>query len=411
MAAEENVSAPMTDFERLKAGFVSGEFIDPSTRSASILDLACAIGSAIGVPDLAITDDSRRIRDMFGQPEHIVFVLVDGLGCQVMYLLSGGSFLPSSLTETVKTVFPSTTGVALTSLATCAWPVQHGVTGWHTHIPEMNGAASILQFARRSDNKPLHTAGLTTGQVLPVEAIYARAPIDCAFMLPDKIADSAFSRYFSGGRTRVGYGSFRNAIDLIVDRTRNAESPTFTYLYTDRIDSEIHSMGAGRAEIKGLLLEIDQLLDELRQRLDPSALLIVTADHGFRDATELLRHQIRATDPLMSFLRFPPSGDARVMYLHIHRGAAPMVREYFQRRFGDKFMVITIDEAEELGLFGPGPYCGPVKDRFGDLIAISAGADVIEYRPRGRNGRVTHEASQHSGLSPQEMLVPLMVIR
>jgi hypothetical protein len=97
------------------------------------------------------------------------------------------------------------------------------------------------------------------------------------------------------------------------------------------------------------------------------------------------------------------------MYLHLKEGAEDAVRQYFHRRFGDLFWLITIDEAAAIGLFGPGCIATPARQRFGDLIAISRGRDVIEYRLPGNNGRIMEEASQHSGLTPEEMRIPLII--
>ncbi len=108
-------------------------------------------------------------------------------------------------------------------------------------------------------------------------------------------------------------------------------------------------------------------------------------------------------------LRFNPSGDARVLYLHVCDGAHERVRARFRERFGDRFLLITLDEAEALHLFGPGPILPHTRRRMGDLIAISAGSDVIEYRPGSRPAQITGDVSHHSGLTPAEMRVPLVI--
>ena len=58
---------------------------------------------------------------------------------------------------------------------------------------------------------------------------------------------------------------------------------------------------------------------------------------------------------------------------------------------------------------GPGLVSPEARRRFGDLMVISRGRHVIEYRPPGNNGRIMEEASQHSGLTPEEMRVPLVL--
>ena len=80
-----------------------------------------------------------------------------------------------------------------------------------------------------------------------------------------------------------------------------------------------------------------------------------------------------------------------------------------RHRLGNRFMLVPIEEAEELELFGPGPISSAVRERMGDVIAISRGRDVVAYEPDGMTWPIMMEESQHSGLSPSEMLVPLVV--
>ena len=111
----------------------------------------------------------------------------------------------------------------------------------------------------------------------------------------------------------------------------------------------------------------------------------------------------------MSAVSSAPSGDARVLYFHLRDGGEARVREYFRRRYGARFLLITTDEAERKGLFGPGALSPRARSRLGDLMAISYGAHMIEYRMAWGIGRIMAQASHHSGLTPSEMRVPLIL--
>ena len=78
--------------------------------------------------------------------------------------------------------------------------------------------------------------------------------------------------------------------------------------------------------------------------------------------------------------------------------------------YGERFFIISIEEAECLELFGPGPLSARARERLGDLIVISSGADVIEYVPSGSIDRLLSITAHHSGLTPAEMRVPLVVV-
>jgi hypothetical protein len=277
-------------------------------------------------------------------------------------------------------------------------------------LPEIGASATILQFVKRSDQKSLKYHGISLEQTFPAPPVLSKVERDALALFPERISASVYSVYFTGGKPKWGYRSLREAVDIAINRVRSADCSTYTYIYTSRIDDEAHRCGIGRPEVQAALADMNRELERLARGIGGRGRLGVSAHHGFLDANKSERHQIRWSDQLMAYLRFPPSGDARVMYLHIREGAEAPVRQYFRHRFGEKFLVLTVGEAEALGMFGPGPLSSETRRRVGDLLLISTGRDVIEYRPPGGNtNRIMLEASQHSGLTPEEMRVPLVV--
>ncbi|MCH8205998.1 MAG: alkaline phosphatase family protein [Chloroflexi bacterium] len=399
----------MSDVDRLLSAFASGSLVRPSAGVTSIVDLARAVAMLAGAEGVRIGQHATELAEMIGPSDHLIFVLADGVGLSMMEQLSSDSFLLTHLAAEIMTVFPSTTAVALTTLATGEWPTRHAVTGWWTHLPEMGSAAAILPFTRRSDKRPLDQLGVTPEHAFPFPALTAGADRDPLSLLPERIAGSVYSAYAGGGHERRGYRGLRRAVDIAVARTRDSEGPTYTYIYTDRVDAVAHRRGSAHELVHAALVQLDRELARLHRGLDGRGVIVVSADHGFLDAPREARHQITASDPVLADLRFPPSGDARVMYLHVSHGAEDRVRELFQKRFGGRFFLISADEADALELFGPGPMSRETRSRIGDLVAISCGPDVIAYQPGRGPARLMSQESQHSGLTPQEMRVPLVV--
>lgn len=398
----------MGDVSDLRAAFDQGTLLPPTSDALNLVDLARAIAGWAGADGLPHTPWAAKAAEMIGACRHLVVVLADGLGMNILNGLPENAFLRQRLAASMRTVFPSATAVALTSLATARWPGQHGVVGWWTHLPEIGGAATILQYTSRSDRRSLSDLKVSTEQAFPARSTFAGFQRDTLALFPERIAESPYTCYFTGGRRVIGYRSLSEAVNIAVERVRCAEAPTFTYLYTSRIDETAHTYGLTRPELSAALTDLDREMERLADGLAGKARLLLTADHGFLDSGEGCRHEIRFYDPLLGLLWHPPSGDARVLYLHCKPGARGRIRDYFYRRFGNRFLVITTEEAEELRLFGPDPLSESARGRVGDMVAISSGADAIEYRGAGGNGRVMQEASQHSGLSPQEMVIPLV---
>ena len=399
----------MSDVEALMAAFSSGALLRPTADALNLVDLSRAVAALAGARDVTPTPGSAAIADIIGPADHLVLVLVDGLGMNLLEQLPAGAFLRAQLAAELRTVFPSTTAVALTSLATGQWPGTHAITGWWTHLPQIGAAASILQFIKRSDRRSLTDHGVPAEQAFPAPSTFRQFSRDTLSLFPERIAHSVYSDYFCGGGPRRGYSNLREAVDSAIERVRHARHPTYTYFYTNRIDDEAHRWGIGRAEVQAAVFDMDRQLERLAAGIGEAGRIVIGADHGFLDAHRTEKHQIRVTDPIMDYLRFPPSGDARVMCLHVRDGGEDQVRDYFHQRCGDYFWVLTLDEVEALELLGPGLVSPEARRRFGDLMVISRGRHVIEYRPPGNNGRIMEEASQHSGLTPEEMRVPLVL--
>ncbi|MCH7800900.1 MAG: alkaline phosphatase family protein [Chloroflexi bacterium] len=400
----------MADIENLLEAFESGALVRPDSDTPNFVDLALASAKLSGAPDVEETPNSIEIRNRIGDTDHLVFVLLDGVGMNLVESMSRSSFLRSHLTQELQAVYPSTTSVALTSLATCQWPATHAVTGWWTHIEEIGSSAVVLQFASRSDSSDLGKLGVDLESVFPVPSAMAQFGRDTLIIVAANIADSPYSRYFGGGQKTYGYGSLEQGVTKTIQRVHDASEPTFTYLYISQVDSLAHLHGITRPEVKHALNEVDNEMARLAAGVGGKARVIMTADHGLLDAPPGARHTLRLNRQLNPLLRYPPSGDARIMYLHTRDWAAERVRRLFERRFGDRFILITVDEAESLKLFGPGPLSPKTRERMGDLIAISSGDDMIEYNAARGVGKSVQLNSHHSGLTPEEMEIPLVIV-
>ena len=398
----------MTGIESLMTAFEDGTLLRPSYELPNLVDLARAVAGICGVEGLQ-SPVASAIQTRVGDTDHLVFVLADGVGMNLVESLPRNSFLRRHLRDELLTVFPSTTSVALTSLTTAQWPSTHAITGWWTHLPDLGSAATILHYKSRSDDSDLLKRGIDPRRSFPVKSVWGQVTRDVRSIVPDRIRHSVYSNYFNGGRDSAGYNSLTDGVDKTIERVLRADEPTFTYLYVPHVDSVAHVHGITRPEVRHALTEIDNQLARLYSAVGSRARLVVSADHGFLDARAPVRHTLRANRELQPLLRFPPSGDARVVYLHTWDWARERMRRFFERRFEDKFILVDADDAIGLGLFGPDPPSDVHRERFGDQVAISAGPDVLEYSAARGSGRMVQLNSHHSGLSPDEMRIPLVI--
>jgi hypothetical protein len=400
----------LSDLDNLLEKFDRGELLRPDPDRLNVVDLARALSQLAGDENGLPSPGTARIVDLVGPANHLIFILGDGLGLNLVEKLPDSSFFSRHLVAELRSIFPSTTATVLTTLATGAWPVEHGVTGQWTHLAEIRGAAALLPFAARSGGRLLSHLGVTVEGAFPIVSRMSGMSRDVLTLLPSHLISSVSATYFSGTRARIGYESLSDVVKLIVARVADATMPTYTYLYSPRIDSEEHFLGVGHPDVLALVNELSRVVEQLAHGLDGRARIVVAADHGMLDSPVSARNGFKPSADIFDALRFGPTGDDRVLYFHLREGAEERFRRRVKAQYRDRFYVITVAEAEQLQLFGPGPIAPNVRDRFGDLVMISSGVDMIEYAPGGHVGHRVDLNAFHSGLSPAEMLVPLIVI-
>ncbi len=398
----------MPGVEALVEAFADRVLLRPRHDLPNFVDLAGAVARVCGV-DIELTGHAEDMVDAIGTADHVVLTLADGVGMNMVEMLPEDSFLRSNLHSDILAVFPSTTSVALTSLTTAQWPAEHAIMGWWTYLPELNGVATILQYTDRGTGADLVNRGIDPERTFPVKSVWPRMTRDGLVVVPERIKDSVYSNFFNGGLESFGYRSLSEAVGVVSERVLNASEPTFTYLYVPRVDSLAHLHGMSRPEVKHALVEVDNGLSQLHSEIGDKARMVVTADHGLLDATAAQRHTLRPNREIQPLMISPPSGDARVMYLPTWTWAGDRMRRYFERRFGERFAVIDLEEAIKLEMLGPEPPSDVAMQRLGNQIAISTGPDMIEYNAARGQGRMVQLNCHHSGLTPEEMRIPFVV--
>ena len=399
----------MSDVDRLLAAFDSGELLRPSAEIPNIVDLANAVAGLGGGNGVTSTPNARAIAENIGPAEHLVVVAADGLGMNIVRAMAPGSFLPGHVAQELLTVFPSSTPVVFTSFATGQWPSVHGVPSWHVYLSEIDAVATIIHFVRRSDEKSLSELGVDRAQAYPLPSRSWDHDREALSVVPEGILDSAFSTYSAAGGPQRGYQTLHEAINMTVERVSKADGPTYTFVYYPAVDMVTHQYGTEHENVAKVVAELDHELSRLRSSLPWNARLIVTADHGLLDSDGATTYEITPTDDLVQYLVREPWGVERCVQFEVKRGKESGFERAFRERFGDSFYLMKTEDVERLELYGPGPIGHLTRRRLGTHVAISSGPAVMAYfRPDGSD-EGPPKVSTHSGLAPDEMLVPLVI--
>jgi hypothetical protein len=397
-----------SDVQQLLAAFDSNDLARPRFDVPNIVDLATALFDWAGVPSLVVNENASRIVDTFVTAKHLVFVVVDGLGMNFVNKMEASSFFPKHFAMELQTVFPSTTSASFTSLATSKWPNQHGIVGWDMYLEEIDAVATIIRSVCRYDETPLSGLGVTERHTYPLPSLFTKISGDLVSVVPKDIANTPYSNYWAGHNTSYApYNRLADGVDKIVSRVRRANPGSVTYMYTPVVDYMAHEHGTDAPQTINALKNVDSEIERLAKSLPSNTRIVLTADHGQLNGPV---HEIWPTDPLVQHLEHEPWGDSRAMHFAVKSSRVEQFEVDFRESLGEFAFLLTTDEVEGLELLGPSPILDVTMKRLGTHLAISRGADSFKYRAPVVKPDSPKFIGHHSGLTRDEMLVPLIVV-
>lgn len=383
----------------------------PHYERYSLLAVPATIESLLGLPT-----PGPSLQEELGLPpaEAVVSVIVDGLGYRSLDalrergvvdltpFLDGGSYLP------LTSVFPSTTTAALTSLATGASPIRHGVVGYKLFRPDVGSIVDMIRLTTLGGrDNALEKLGLPPEQIIAESTLYERltaAGVATTLFLPKYIADSGLSKALYRGATRTV--PYLTSSDLVMHLSRSLARPGRALLavYWPSTDSLGHVYGPTTEAFELEAALVFRVLHRVLDMLPHRATLLITADHGFYEADPVRdRVDCSAQPALREGLLLPPVGDARASYLFVRRGHEQAVTEFFSRFFPEEFTVVSVEEALARNLWGLEEPTPPVRALLGDLLVLSRKRRFLLWPTEEFN---LH--GLHGSLTPDELYVPLL---
>ena len=139
---------------------------------------------------------------------------------------------------------------------------------------------------------------------------------------------------------------------------------------------------------------VSKLADELEDTI-----MIVTADHGHIDTDYVvLQDYPKICDCLVRL----PSLEPRVLNCFVKDSKKEIFETEFKKEFGDKFILMPMEEAIEKNLFGTGKHHENFRGMLGDYLAIATDNLTIYFNEE-------RWVSMHGSLTEEEMLIPLIV--
>ena len=380
----------------------------PDYGGGGIANLMCSIAAAFGVPQAACPP-LRDAPPALARRSHLVLIVVDGLGYRHLMQDAPVSTLARHAQHSLTSVFPSTTASAITTFLTGATPAEHGLTGWHVYLEEVDAIAAVLPFQLRGSDEPLGRLGLRAADLSGCSAFADRIAATVHAVAPRKIVDSEFNTAHCGRAQRHGYGTLGEFFQAIERCLRGGGERKYVYAYWPELDSIAHEHGIASRRAAEALRRFDdgfaRLLTSLQGR---DVGVLVTGDHGFIDAPAEGQLLVEQHPRFEAMLARPLWGERRVAYCQ----TKPERRAEFERYVRDELSAaVTLYPSHGLiehGWFGPGLPHPRLASRVGDYTLVMRGdATIKDWLPGEKRYR---HIGVHGGLSEDEMRVPLVVV-
>lgn len=347
------------------------------------------------VPQLYAALDGRS--EWFPPATSAIVFVIDGLGARNLAARAGHARLLSGAAtkkDVARTVFPSTTASALTSLLTGATPGTHGVVGYRARVP---GTDEVINQLRGWD-----TDGLPlTWQRAP--RLFEQGARPAFAVSKAEYAGTGFTAATLGGAEFVPVDDLTERVHRAADLAAQHQGAV-VYVYANDLDVMGHRRGWESDAWIAALERVDAAARAFADALAPGTGAVVTADHGLVDVPRHRHVLLEEGSDLLEGVRLI-GGEPRMLHVYAEEGRADAVRDAWRASESERSWVLSRDEAIGAGLFGP--VDDEVRGRIGDVL-VAARARIAYYDDRLDDKAAQNMVGQHGSLTDEERIVPLI---
>jgi hypothetical protein len=344
---------------------------------------------------LSLTGGSEALRPV----RSAVLFVIDGLGALQLRAHAGHArrlAAAGGRRDVARSVFPSTTAAALTSLLTGVDPGEHGLVGYRVLDPERGRLANQLSGYEKEGLDP------ATWQRRPTVFERAAAQGRRTFAVGlSEYARSGLTAAILRGAEYVSSDDVRTRVRVAYELAAR-EPGSLVYCYLPEVDKAGHRHGVASEQWVSALEDVDAAF-----AAPPPAGVgaVVTADHGMVDVPQhrhvLLQHGDARLEGVAHL-----GGEPRLLHVYLEQGAdAAAAARVWAATSGRTADVCTRDEAISAGLFGA--VDDVVRSRIGDVLVAARGTWAF-YDDRLDDKRAQNMIGQHGSITPEETTVPLL---
>ena len=356
----------------------------------SITNLACSIMKYFeldtrhnGIKD--IDDLLNKIN-----PRNVVVILCDGMGFNIMKRALGSeSFLVRNTIRDISSVAPSTTTAATTSMLSGLNPCEHGWLGWDLYVKPEDKIVTLFKNKLKDSQKlaaSYNVARKYYGYRNICEQINDIGKYKAKILFP-----FGSEKYFD----------LNDMLDRIYYECKK-DGKKYVYAYYEDPDYSMHEYGVDSDVAVTKIKYINEKIEEMCSKLDDDTLVIVTADHGHCNCTDVVLSEYK---DFFDTLDGDVSIEDRMCSMKVKKGREEEFTKLFNEYFGNDFVLKTREEILDSKIFGTGEEHPLFRDSLGDYFALAVGDKYIRYLQKSDK-----HAAMHAGFTEDEMRIPLIVI-
>ncbi len=319
---------------------------------------------------------------------HVILIVLDGLGINILNNLSEESLLKKNLKHTIDSVFPPTTVAATTAILSGKPPFSSGHLGW-TQYNKFEDKNVVVFKNETTDGKRTKLKTNLKEDYLHYDDIISKIQKRNKNLHVEAVYPNFHPE---------GYETFDEQLDRLLMITKKERS--FSYCYFDEPDMTIHMSGVNGTKTKSILKTLNASYERFLREISDDVLVIVTADHGLTNINNI---KLFEYPDIINTFKQEPSVESRALTFFIKDGEHEVFKELFDKYFQPGFMLLSKEQLYESNLLGYGIKHELLDSFIGDYMAISI-SDKAFQLTRGKPF-----LAHHAGLKEEEIKVPVII--